>query len=221
MPNPSLASRTMRHPCRIVPRTQRMRHPCRVLSGNYHVLRVSRFLGLSAVIPLLHVRGVAIGAHWTLIYMLIWVPVSLAFAMRSWFPELSTTTITALSLSSVFLLLGSVVLHELGHAFQARREGLVADRVILWGLGGVAFIAGLPRSAGADFRITAAGPLVTLLLAALSGTLAWLGDATGGAVAAEGTLNHRMDLGNTIGTGLYMVNVTIDGQLYTRRLVKQ
>ncbi len=41
------------------------------------------------------------------------------------------------------------------------------------------------------------------------------------AVAAEGVVNHRMDLSGHAGTGLYMVNVTIDGQRYTQRLVIQ
>ncbi len=41
------------------------------------------------------------------------------------------------------------------------------------------------------------------------------------AVAAEGVVNHRMELGAEIGTGLYMVNVTVEGKLYTQRLVIQ
>ncbi len=41
------------------------------------------------------------------------------------------------------------------------------------------------------------------------------------AVAAEGVVNHRMELGSALGAGLYMVNVTIDGKLYTQRLVIQ
>ena len=41
------------------------------------------------------------------------------------------------------------------------------------------------------------------------------------AVAAEGVVNHRMDLGSGIGVGLYMVNVTIEGQRYSQRLVIQ
>ena len=40
-------------------------------------------------------------------------------------------------------------------------------------------------------------------------------------VAAEGIVNHRMDLGHDTGAGLYMVNVTIDGKRYTQRLVIQ
>jgi len=41
------------------------------------------------------------------------------------------------------------------------------------------------------------------------------------AVAAEGIVNHRMDLSSRTGAGLYMVNVSIDGKLYTQRLVIQ
>ena len=41
------------------------------------------------------------------------------------------------------------------------------------------------------------------------------------AVAAEGSLNHRMDLGGAISTGLYVVNVTVEGQRFTQRLVIQ
>ena len=41
------------------------------------------------------------------------------------------------------------------------------------------------------------------------------------ATAAEGILNHRMDLGADIGAGLYMVHVTIEGKPYIQRLVIQ
>ena len=40
-------------------------------------------------------------------------------------------------------------------------------------------------------------------------------------MAAEGTLNHRLELTDRIGAGLYMVHVTIEGQRYTQRLVIQ
>ena len=41
------------------------------------------------------------------------------------------------------------------------------------------------------------------------------------AVAAEGIVNHRMDLSTVTGAGLYMVHVTIEGQRHTQRLVIQ
>ncbi len=41
------------------------------------------------------------------------------------------------------------------------------------------------------------------------------------AYAVEGLLNHSMDLSSDIQVGMYMVNVTIDGKLYTQRMVRQ
>ena len=59
---------------------------------------------------------------------------------------------------------GSLILHELGHAFQARREGVRIEGITLWLFGGVAKIAGDIPSAGAEFRIAVAGPAVTLVI---------------------------------------------------------
>lgn len=58
---------------------------------------------------------------------------------------------------------GLVLLHEFGHVFACRQTGGVADRVVLWPLGGLAFVAPPPRP-GAELWTTAAGPLVNLLL---------------------------------------------------------
>ena len=61
---------------------------------------------------------------------------------------------------------GCLLLHELGHAVQARREGMAIDGITLWIFGGVARFRGSFPSAGAEFRIAIAGPLITLALAA-------------------------------------------------------
>jgi Zn-dependent protease len=57
---------------------------------------------------------------------------------------------------------GLVLLHELGHVWACRRVGGTADRVVLWPLGGLAFVAPPPRP-GATLWTTLAGPLVNLL----------------------------------------------------------
>ena len=62
---------------------------------------------------------------------------------------------------------GSLILHELGHAYQARREGVRIEGITLWLFGGVAKIAGEIPSAGAEFRIAVAGPAVTLAIGAI------------------------------------------------------
>jgi Zn-dependent protease len=61
-------------------------------------------------------------------------------------------------------LFGIVLLHEFGHAFASRQVGGSADTILLWPLGGVAYVNTPPRP-GAEFWSIAAGPLVNLVLA--------------------------------------------------------
>jgi Zn-dependent protease len=60
-------------------------------------------------------------------------------------------------------LFGIVLLHEFGHALACRQTGGIADRIVLWPLGGIAFV-NPPRRAGAMLWSIAAGPLVNVLL---------------------------------------------------------
>jgi Zn-dependent protease/CBS domain-containing protein len=87
------------------------------------------------------------------------------------------------------LFLASILLHELGHAVQAGREGVAVGGITLWVFGGVASLGGEMPSPGAELRIAAAGPAVSLLLgvlctgaavalplpAGVDGVLFWLG----------------------------------------------
>ena len=65
----------------------------------------------------------------------------------------------------VVLLYGSVLLHELGHSLVARALGLPVRRIVLQLLGGVSEITKEPETAGREYLISAAGPMVSVLLA--------------------------------------------------------
>jgi Zn-dependent protease len=70
-----------------------------------------------------------------------------------------------------------VLLHEFGHAFACRSVGGRADQIVLWPLGGVAYVAP-PARPGAVLWSIAAGPLVNLVLMfpiGLGFLLAWSG----------------------------------------------
>jgi Zn-dependent protease len=69
-------------------------------------------------------------------------------------------TITAL------LFFSSVLFHELGHALVALNEGVPVKSITLFMFGGVAHIAHEPETPEAEFRIVAAGPFASLILAA-------------------------------------------------------
>ena len=56
-----------------------------------------------------------------------------------------------------------VLLHEFGHSLACRQVGGTADKIMLWPLGGVAYIAP-PQRPGAVLWSIAAGPLVNVVL---------------------------------------------------------
>ena len=56
-----------------------------------------------------------------------------------------------------------VLIHEFGHALACRQVGGIANQIVLWPLGGIAFV-NPPRRAGAYLWSIAAGPLVNVLL---------------------------------------------------------
>ena len=76
-------------------------------------------------------------------------------------------------------LFGIVLLHEFGHALACRQTGGTADQIVLWPLGGIAFV-NPPRRPGAMLWSIAAGPLVNVIfLPILSIALAMVRPAPG------------------------------------------
>ncbi|MGB3629017.1 MAG: site-2 protease family protein [Terracidiphilus sp.] len=72
----------------------------------------------------------------------------------------TTIVWSALEYLALFLI---VLLHEFGHAFACRQVGGRADQIMLWPLGGVAYVDP-PQRPGAMLWSLAAGPLVNVAL---------------------------------------------------------
>jgi len=66
----------------------------------------------------------------------------------------------------------SILLHELGHARIALRNGIAIHGIDLWFFGGVAKLARDTDSPGEELRISAAGPAVTALIVVAAGAAA-------------------------------------------------
>ncbi|HZU36390.1 MAG TPA: M50 family metallopeptidase, partial [Gemmataceae bacterium] len=64
-------------------------------------------------------------------------------------------------------LFGMVLLHEFGHALACRQVGGRVNRIVLWPLGGAAFVQP-PQRPGAHLWSVVAGPLVNVLLIPLT-----------------------------------------------------
>jgi Zn-dependent protease len=144
---------------------------------------------MNRTIQLGRIAGIPVGLNWTWAFvfaLFVWSLAASVFPSTN--PGLATSTYLVMAVLATLLFFGSLLLHELGHALQARREGVEIEGITLWLLGGVARFRGMFPSAGAEFRIAIAGPLVTLLLAgtfgaatilthvapAIDGIFAWL-----------------------------------------------
>lgn len=75
-------------------------------------------------------------------------------------------------------LFGIVVLHEFGHALACRQVGGQAERIVLWPLGGVAYV-NPPQRPGATLWSIAAGPLVNVVLVPVLLAIGLLMDRSG------------------------------------------
>jgi Zn-dependent protease len=105
--------------------------------------------------------GIRIGVDPSWFFVLFLIIWSLSGYYEEPFPD-SAFVLAAISALLFFL---SVLLHELGHAFEARRSGIGITGIDLWMFGGVAKMERDSRSPGEEFRVAVAGPLVTLLIA--------------------------------------------------------
>jgi Zn-dependent protease/CBS domain-containing protein len=148
---------------------------------------------MSRSITLGRVAGIEIGLNWSWLIVFALISFSLGAAV---FPEqnpgLPDGTYLAMAIVASLLFFISILLHELGHALQARREGVEIEGITLWLFGGVARFSGIFQSPGAEFRIAVAGPLVTVAIAALLlglGSISGLPSAVDGVVFWLGYIN--------------------------------
>ncbi|MCC6358100.1 MAG: M50 family metallopeptidase [Phycisphaerales bacterium] len=105
---------------------------------------------LGTAFPIGQLFGIRVHIHIT---FLIFAAYRLFSAGESW-------QSAAMFSGLIFL---SVLLHEFGHCFGARFVGGHASDIMLWPLGGLAFVQAPPRPLE-DFITTIAGPLVNVLL---------------------------------------------------------
>jgi Zn-dependent protease/CBS domain-containing protein len=114
------------------------------------------------------IAGIEFGVNWSwfvVFVLIVWTLASGIFPSTN--PDLSKGTYIAMAIVAAFFFFLSILLHEFGHALQARREGIEIDGITLWLFGGVARFKGAWKTAGAEFRVAIAGPLVSLVLGVL------------------------------------------------------
>jgi Zn-dependent protease len=115
---------------------------------------------------LVRVFGIPIGvdASWFIfLFLLIWLR---SDGYKTQFPGHDSRAF-ALAVLFAFLFFASILLHEIGHAVAATRNGVQIEGIELWMFGGLARMRRDSPTWWVDLKIAAAGPLVTALLAAI------------------------------------------------------
>lgn len=102
---------------------------------------------------LFHLWGIEVYLHWS------WFLVAF-YSISSRIPGYESPVWGALEYGALFVI---VLMHEFGHALACRQVGGRADQIVLWPLGGVAYVAP-PQRPGATLWSIAAGPLVNVVL---------------------------------------------------------
>ena len=109
------------------------------------------------------IAGVQVGANWSwiiIVWLVVWSLAVEVFPDAA--PGLSDGAYLVMAGVATLAFFGSLLLHEVGHAVVARREGMEIEGITLWLFGGVARFKGMFPSAGAELRIALAGPAVSL-----------------------------------------------------------
>jgi Zn-dependent protease len=121
---------------------------------------------------LFRIFGFRVGVHWSwFLILFLWI---------LWLKDPLDSAITAAdqgflaAVISAALFFGSIVAHEIGHALAARREGIGVGGIELFFFGGFMRADRDSNTAGEEFRVAAAGPAVTLLLAIGFGVAGYL-----------------------------------------------
>ena len=125
-------------------------------------------------IRLFKIAGITVFLHWSWFLVAVFeIQRQTLYSSRMW------------SVLEYLTLFAIVVLHEFGHALACRSVGGTSEQIVLWPLGGVAYV-NAPARPGATLWSIAAGPLVNIALAPVLGILAIaVNSSSGGAPASD------------------------------------
>jgi Zn-dependent protease len=119
-------------------------------------------------VTLFRVRGIRIGVDFSWFVVLFLIIFWLSGFYRDVLnDDQGATAPYLLAVASAALFFASILLHELGHAFVAMRNGIAVSSITLWMFGGVARLERDSDTPGTEFKIAVAGPLVTAAIVAV------------------------------------------------------
>jgi len=144
---------------------------------------------MKQTMPLGRVAGIRIGAHWSVLVMVVLIGWLLgAQVLPGLAPHEPAVAYWAVAVPGAVIFIAALLAHELAHSLVARRYGVPVTSITLWALGGVSELGGEPPHARADLLIAAAGPATSLAAGLVFGGIAAVVRAGGGPVIAVAAL---------------------------------
>src|SRR5262245_19442042 len=163
---------------------------------------------MAGSIRLMCVAGISVHVHWT------WLLVAV-FEIQS---RANSYTSQAWNVAEYLAIFVIVLLHEFGHALACRQVGGQANDIVLWPLGGIAFVNPPPRP-GAVLWSIAAGPLVNVVLVPIT-VFAYRVAGTQGLPETNPDADHFIEAVMLINLGLLIFNMLPIYPLDGRQIVQ-
>ena len=160
-------------------------------------------------IQLARVFGIRIGVSASWFFFLF---VLIYWLAQDYFPEIIHGSRTTDYLAAVGAALGycaSLILHELGHALAARRQGIPIAGIDLWFFGGLAQMRREPQNAREELVSAAAGPAMTLLVFGICVAVAEVVTPGGFLEAALPSEKHSLSAGDALLGWLGFINAAL------------
>ncbi len=126
------------------------------------------FTGSSLKLGTLFGIRIGVSASWFVVLFLLLYFFTQSFQERL---GIGVSAAFAVAAAAAVLFFGSILLHELGHALAAQREGIEVAGIDLFIFGGVMKMSREGGTWGAMLRIAAAGPAVTLAIILAAGAV--------------------------------------------------
>ncbi len=175
---------------------------------------------MNETIRLGRIAGIAVGLNWSLIVIFVLVATALAGGrFPAVHPGHGAAAYVVAGVATALLFFCSILAHELGHALVARRNGVEVEGITLWLFGGVARLGGESPDPGAELRIAAVGPAISVLVGAAAGAAAVLLDLIGAHELLVGTATWLAIINVVLAVFNLLPGAPLDGGRILRALL--
>ncbi len=124
---------------------------------------------MNTAIRIATIWGIPIRLHWTFVLVMGWL---VYLGIPDW--QYFRGERAFWMFLSVFVVFFCILLHELGHAYMAKRYGVQTLQIMLSPIGGQAVLERMPKQPRKELLVALAGPIVNLCLAIIASPLLYL-----------------------------------------------